>query len=210
MKAAACCACWRAKSRWCWPNSAGCVAKRATLPRRRGGWRRGRPTAQGPHHRRGGGAPARTRSAALRGAMDRVQGVVAKLSAPQEGNTPRTEPLSRLRTLAAARRHPIRIEQEGSGPRPSASGRKPSTVRLAILTTRSRRRSRGSRCGSACAGRRRASPSTSRDHGAGMSPEFIRDQLFQPRPRHGRGNRSNQLQADAVISTAAARQSPCG
>ena len=53
----------------------------------------------------------------LRGAMDRIQGVVAKLSAQQEGNTPRTEPLSRLRALAAARRHPIRIEQEGSGPK---------------------------------------------------------------------------------------------
>ena len=123
----------------------------------------------------------------LRGAMDRIQGVVAKLSAQQEGNTPRTEPLSRLRALAAARRHPIRIEQEGSGP-------KTVGIRSEAFD-----RALGHLIDNAVAASQQGQPVRIRlrwqatrvtidvtDHGAGMSPEFIRDELFQPHDPAGR------------------------
>jgi putative PEP-CTERM system histidine kinase len=119
----------------------------------------------------------------VRASADRIRGLITRLSAPEDAApaTPTAaDAPARLRALAASRRHPVRIEQEGVAAPvamtpdafDSALGHLlDNAIDASVPDQPVRIRLRWQQ-------HRVAIDVT--DRGTGMSPEFIRDELFRP------------------------------
>ncbi|MEO3471549.1 XrtA/PEP-CTERM system histidine kinase PrsK [Roseomonas sp. CAU 1739] len=122
----------------------------------------------------------------VRASAGRINSLIARLRQPDEeigaaGGPAGMVPLERLRMLVADRRRPVRIEDDGAaGARVAMAAERFDTAILHLLnnacdasapeeTVRIRLR---------CQGNRLVIDIT--DHGPGMTPEFIRDELFRP------------------------------
>lgn len=119
----------------------------------------------------------------VRASADRIRSLIVRLSVPEETAPapPAADPMARLRALAALRRHPIRIEQEGSGGGPVAIAPDAFDSALGHLLDNA---VEASVPGRPVRLRLRWQPQRVTidvtDSGPGMSPEFIRDELFRP------------------------------
>jgi putative PEP-CTERM system histidine kinase len=125
----------------------------------------------------------------VRASAERIRGLIGRLPSGDghagTATAPRPTPcipLARLRALAAARRHPLRIEEEGSGSDAvAAMGAEDFDTAVGHLIDNA---IEASAAGQAVRVRLRRLASRLvidvTDHGSGMSPEFIRDELFRP------------------------------
>lgn len=121
----------------------------------------------------------------VRASAERIRGLIARLpgrdraAAPASG--PASDPLERLRALAVARRHPVRVEDEGGGGALVAMAPEAFDSALGHLIDNA---VEASAPGEPVRLRLRQQPGRLAidvtDRGTGMSPEFIRDELFRP------------------------------
>lgn len=124
----------------------------------------------------------------VRASAERIRGLIARLPGRDPGpepaaapGAPGIDPLERLRALAAAQRHPVRVEVEGGGGALVQMAAEAFDSALGHLIDNA---VEASAPGEAVRVRLRQHAARVAidvtDRGTGMSPEFIRDELFRP------------------------------